>query len=305
MALTTKSGALWQMSRAEKDEGWTDEGHAFVGREVVRSTSATAQSVGTIYCWLPPTVEDCYEDEDGKPAPLFKVRFFVGELDGDVEDLDIRQVVESLVTESVLRPPEPPKPKPKAKPKKRPVPSDDEDDDDDYDAAAPAPESSEDDEASDYEEAARKPAAKKRKAASPPKPAKKAPAKRKSPAKPAAPKPAAPPAPAPKVKPEPAPAPRPKAPAKPSGRPGAERATARYAWEPLRDNQLALAAGDNLEVWPTNESWWFARNARTGAEGRVMSGHVKVGPWHEDEDDDEDAAPAPAGRRPRRRRRPR
>ena len=83
MALTTKSGALWQMSRAEKDEGWTDEGHAFVGREVVRSTSATAQSVGTIYCWLPPTVEDCYEDEDGKPAPLFKVRFLVGELDGD------------------------------------------------------------------------------------------------------------------------------------------------------------------------------------------------------------------------------
>ena len=61
-----------------KDEGWTDEGHAFVGREVVRSTSATAQSVGTIYCWLPPTVEDCYEDEDGKPAPLFKVRFWWG-----------------------------------------------------------------------------------------------------------------------------------------------------------------------------------------------------------------------------------
>ena len=120
MALTTKSGALWQMSRAEKDEGWTDEGHAFVGREVVRSTSATAQSVGTIYCWLPPTVEDCYEDEDGKPAPLFKVRFLVGELDGDVEDLDIRQVVESLVTESVLRPPAPaPKPKPKAKKKEQ------------------------------------------------------------------------------------------------------------------------------------------------------------------------------------------
>ena len=142
MALATKSGALWQMSRAEKEEGWTDEGHAFVGREVVRSTSATAQSVGTIYCWLPPTVEDCYEDEDGKPAPLFKVRFLVGELDGDVEDLDIRQVVESLVTESVLRPPPP---KPKAKPKKRPVPSDDD------------------------EEEARKPAAKKRKAASPPK----------------------------------------------------------------------------------------------------------------------------------------
>ena len=36
MALTTKSGALWQMSRAEKAEGWTDEGHAFVDREVVR-----------------------------------------------------------------------------------------------------------------------------------------------------------------------------------------------------------------------------------------------------------------------------
>ena len=278
MALATKSGALWQMSRAERDEGWTDEGHAFVGREVVRSTSATAQSVGTIYCWLPPTVEDCYVDEDGKPAPLFKVRFLVGELDGDVEDLDIRQVVESLVTESVLRPPAP-APKPKAKPKKRPVPSDDEEE---YDDAAPAPESSDEE---DYEEERPKPAAKKRKAASPPK---KAPAKRKSPAKPAAP-------PAPRVKPEPAPAPKPKAPAKPSGRPGAERATARYAWEPLRDNQLALAAGDNLEVWVTNESWWFARNARTGEEGRVISGHVKVGPWLEDDDDDDDDAPARQG----------
>ena len=46
-----------------------------------------------------------------------------------------------------------------------------------------------------------------------------------------------------------------------------------------RDNQLALAAGDNLEVWPTNESWWFARNARTGEragdqrsrEGRALA----------------------------------
>ena len=34
------------------------------------------------------------EDEDGKPAPLFKVRFLVGELDGDVEDLDIRPDVQ-------------------------------------------------------------------------------------------------------------------------------------------------------------------------------------------------------------------
>ena len=102
MALATKSGALWQMSRAEKDEGWTDEGHAFVGREVVRSTSATAQSVGTIYCWLPPTVEDCYEDEDGKPAPLFKVRFLVGELDGDVEDLGEHEMAAALQLEQTM-----------------------------------------------------------------------------------------------------------------------------------------------------------------------------------------------------------
>ena len=254
MALTTKSGALWQMSRAEKDEGWTDEGHAFVGREVVRSTSATAQSVGTIYCWLPPTVEDCYEDEDGKPAPLFKVRFLVGELDGDVEDLDIRQVVESLVHGE------------------RPAAARTSEAEAEGEAQAAGPirrgrrrlrrrragaRVPEDDEASDYEAEARKPAAKKRKAASPPKPAKKAPAsanprrsqRHRSPRR------------------------RPRR-AEGQARAGAgaeaegarealgapgrgARATARYAWEPLRDNQLALAAGDNLEVWPTNESWWF------------------------------------------------
>ena len=313
MALAARggSGALWQMSRAEREEGWRDEGHAFVGREVVRSTSATAQSVGTLYCWLPPTVEDCYEDEDGKPAPLFKVRFLVGELDGDVEDLDIRQVVESMVTESVLRPPAPAPPPKRPKPSPRP-PSDDEDDD--YDAAAPEPESSEDEVASDYEkdEAPRKPAAKKKRKAdgdAPRKPAK---------------KPAAPaPAPAPRVKAEPAPkpkrkkdvldsssddevAPPPRA-KKPSASPvpprakkpsvapksSAERATARYAFEPLNADHLGLAAGANLEVWPTDESWWFARDQR-GDEGRVPSGCVKVGPWREAaEDDNAPAAPAP------------
>ena len=291
MALTTKSGALWQMSRAEKDEGWTDEGHAFVGREVVRSTSATAQSVGTIYCWLPPTVEDCYEDEDGKPAPLFKVRFLVGELDGDVEDLDIRQVVESLVTESVLRPPEPPKPTAKPKPKKSPrgrnpmmttttTPP----------RRRPSrPRTTKRRTTRRRLASPRRRSARRPRRPSPRRRRRRSANPRRSPRH-RSPRAAAP---APKVKPEPAPAPRPKAPAKPSGRPGAERATARYAWEPLRDNQLALAAGDNLEVWPTNESWWFARNARTGAEGRVMSGHVKVGPWHEDEDDDDAPAPAP------------
>ena len=270
MALTTKSGALWQMSRAEKDEGWTDEGHAFVGREVVRSTSATAQSVGTIYCWLPPTVEDATRTRTASPRRCSRCGFWWASWTATSKIWTSARSPSRSSPRAALRPPEPPKPKPKPKPKKSPVPSDDEDE---YDDAA-APRSAEDEEASDYEEEARKPAAKKRKAASPPKPAKKAPAKRKSPAKPAAP----PAAPRPRRRSSPSPRRRRgRRRPQPSGRPGAERATARYAWEPLRDNQLALAAGDNLEVWPTNESWWFARNARTGAEGRV-SGHVKVGP---------------------------
>ena len=79
-------------------------------------------------------------------------------------------------------------------------------------------------------------------------------------------------------------------------RPPPERATARYAFEPLRPHQLELRANDNLEVWVTDDSWWLARNARSGEEGRVPSGHVQLGDWNEDESDADmaDDAPAPS-----------
>ena len=76
-------------------------------------------------------------------------------------------------------------------------------------------------------------------------------------------------------------------------RPPPERATARYAFEPLKAHQLELRANDNLEVWVTDESWWLARNQR-GEEGRVPSGHVQLGDWNDDSDADmADDAPAP------------
>ena len=78
-------------------------------------------------------------------------------------------------------------------------------------------------------------------------------------------------------------------------RPPPERATARYAFKPLRAHQLELRANDNLEVWVTDESWWLARNQR-GEEGRVPSGHVQLGAWNEDGSDADMADDAPTAR---------
>ena len=46
MALATKSGALWQMSRAEKDEGWTDEGHNWGVKTPHRNLISSFRSSG-------------------------------------------------------------------------------------------------------------------------------------------------------------------------------------------------------------------------------------------------------------------
>ena len=59
-------------------------------------------------------------------------------------------------------------------------------------------------------------------------------------------------------------------------RPPPERATARYAFEPLKAHQLELRANDNLEVWVTDESGGRAERV-SGEEGRVPSGHVQLG----------------------------
>jgi len=160
---------LWQMCDSEREEGWSDSGSAFLGREVCRSTSTTAQSIGVIYCWLPPTVDDPYVDDAGAPAPLFKVRFLVGELDGDVEDLELRQVVESLVTVPVLEK--------KKKPAKRKAPApEEEEDDDDGDDDGEEEEAAGDDDSEFEDEPAPKKKKKARKAAP-----RKAPAKKKKP----------------------------------------------------------------------------------------------------------------------------
>ena len=63
-------GGAWLLSESEREDGWSTD-HAFLGREVARSTSETEESRGTIYGFLPATADDPYVAEDGKPAPLF------------------------------------------------------------------------------------------------------------------------------------------------------------------------------------------------------------------------------------------
>lgn len=85
------------------DEGWTTRGHHFIGRRVERShdgDDGETQSRGTIEAWLPPVVDDPFVDgKTGKPAPLFKVLFDDGELAGELEDLEEREVEESLIVD--------------------------------------------------------------------------------------------------------------------------------------------------------------------------------------------------------------
>ena len=152
------AASLWIMTEAEREDGWCDSGHAFVGREVVRSTSTTEQSIGTIYAWLAPTVEDPYIDETtGKAAPLFKVRFTVGELDGDVEDLELRDVVESLVTVTSVPPAKKRKtkdeaPATKEKPKEEPEEPEEPEEEDDSESDAPREDEGGEDDDSDFDE---------------------------------------------------------------------------------------------------------------------------------------------------------
>ncbi|KAJ1463258.1 hypothetical protein M885DRAFT_610273 [Pelagophyceae sp. CCMP2097] len=85
-------------------EGWRVD-HAFVGRDVIRSTGETDESRGTIFAWLPSTVDDAFVDSNGVAVPLFKVRFDSGDLAGGGEDLEISDVVASLVTVPAKIPP--------------------------------------------------------------------------------------------------------------------------------------------------------------------------------------------------------
>ena len=58
-----------------------------------------SQSEGAVRGWLDASRSD-YNDSEGKPAALWHVYFSSGELEGDEEDLELSELLESLVPKS-------------------------------------------------------------------------------------------------------------------------------------------------------------------------------------------------------------
>ena len=56
----------------------------------------------------------------------------------------------------------------------------------------------------------------------------------------------------------------------------ATAARAKWDFVPEEPSGLALTADDELEVWPTDKGWWFARKRRGGYEGYVPRDYVRV-----------------------------
>ena len=56
----------------------------------------------------------------------------------------------------------------------------------------------------------------------------------------------------------------------------ATQARAKWDFVPEEASGLALTADDELEVWPTDKGWWFARKKRGGYEGYVPRDYVRV-----------------------------
>ena len=56
----------------------------------------------------------------------------------------------------------------------------------------------------------------------------------------------------------------------------ATQARAKWDFVPEEPSGLALTADDELEVWPTEKGWWFARKRRGGYEGYVPRDYVRV-----------------------------
>ena len=56
----------------------------------------------------------------------------------------------------------------------------------------------------------------------------------------------------------------------------ATQARAKWDFVPEEPSGLALTADDELEVWPTDKGWWFARKKRNGYEGYVPRDYVRV-----------------------------
>ena len=58
-----------------------------------------SHSEGAVRGWLDASRSD-YNDSEGKPAALWHVYFSSGELEGDEEDLELSELLESLVPKS-------------------------------------------------------------------------------------------------------------------------------------------------------------------------------------------------------------
>ena len=54
------------------------------------------------------------------------------------------------------------------------------------------------------------------------------------------------------------------------------QATAKWDFAPAEASGLVLATDDELDVWPTEKGWWFARQQQSGAEGYVPRDYVRV-----------------------------
>ena len=76
----------------------------YLGRSVRRSVldasgKPISHSEGAVRGWLDASRSD-YNDSEGKPAALWHVYFSSGELEGDEEDLELSELLESLVPKS-------------------------------------------------------------------------------------------------------------------------------------------------------------------------------------------------------------
>lgn len=91
-------------TRRARSEGWRVEGSEYLGRSVRRSVlDATGKPIshseGCVRGWLDASRSD-YVDGEGRPAALWHVYFASGELEGDEEDLELSELLESLVPRS-------------------------------------------------------------------------------------------------------------------------------------------------------------------------------------------------------------
>ena len=89
-----------ETARARAD-GWRVEGSEYLGRTVRRTVLdatglVTSHSDGVIRGWLDASRSD-YVDDNGKPAALWHVYLATGELAGDEIDLELHEVIDSLV----------------------------------------------------------------------------------------------------------------------------------------------------------------------------------------------------------------